>query len=282
MVKILADSFNVATGDRITTFVIDRFPKPLLAELGTHRMFSRNAASSRAIPIAKVIQRIKEDPYIPIFTKNQKGMQGKVGDRIFQIAARNEYLKAMKAAIAQAEVMDKLGVHKQNTNRILEPYMYVPVIITATEWENYFNLRCDEATHPDFRLLARQMKDLYINNEPKELNPGEWHIPFSDGLINREKFSLQESLMIASARAARISYTTHDGKFDFDCDFDLHDMLVEDGHYSPLEHSAMAVNHKNKEFPEYSKIKSCIEINTRNYRGWFSYRAHIETGIAIN
>ena len=301
MVKILADSLNVATGDRITTYQIGRFPYLMLAEAGTHRIlnsdgmdepiterlnpfgqeFARNSGSSRAIPIKKVIDRVREDPYIPIFTKKQKGMQGEVGNRIFQVSGKYLWLKALEQTISIVEEMEKLGVHKQNANHLLKPWMHVPIIVTGTEWANFFNLRCDEKTHPDFQSIAREMKRQYDDSKPKELQPGEWHIPFSDGLMERDQFTFREKLKIATARSARISYATHDGIFDYDRDFALHDMLLADRHQSPFEHSAMAVAWKDKVCPEYSKLPSGQEINTRNYRGFLSYRAHLEQNIDV-
>jgi thymidylate synthase ThyX len=283
--KILADSLNVATGDRITTFEL-KFPKCLLAELGTHRMLSKNAGSSRAIPIKKVIEKIKEDPYIPQFTRNQRGMQGEIGDAIFQVSAKHLWMQQLDAAIKTAIAMDNLGVHKQNANRVLEPWMYVPVIITGTEWDNFFNLRCAEATHPDFRAIAQEMRETYKVNHPRELSPGEWHIPFSDGLMNRGQFTFKDCLKIATARAARVSYTTHDGKFDYERDFDLHDMLLEEKHQSPFEHSAMAMWEKTN-LSMYSRLKPFdngapgLKVNTRNFQGFLSYRAHLESGINV-
>ena len=279
MVKILADSLNVATGDRITTFEL-KMPKCLLAELNTHRMLSKNAGSSRAIPIKKVIERIKEDPYIPQFTKHQKGMQGEIGDRIFQVSAKHLWMKQLDAAIQTALDMEQLGVHKQNANRVLEPWMYVPVIVTGTEWSNFFNLRCAEPTHPDLRAIAREMKRQYDENEFKHLYPGEWHIPFSDGLMDRNQFKFRDALKIATARSARISYATHDGVFDYDRDFGLHDRLLEEEHKSPFECSARAVTSKS-EYPEYSYLNAGTLVNTRNYRGWLSYRAHLEQNIDV-
>jgi hypothetical protein len=306
MVKILADSLNVATGDRITTFQIDRFPYLLLAECGTHRIlnadgmeepiterlnpfgqeFARNSGSSRAIPIQKVIDRVKADPYIPIFTKKQKGMQGEVGDRIFQVSGRNLWLKALDNVIAIVEDMDKMGVHKQNANHLLKPWMYVPVVVTGTEWDNFFNLRCDEKTHPDFQVIAKEMRSLRAASKPDELRPGEWHIPFSDGIMNRNQFKFRDALKIATARSARISYTTHDGMFDYDRDFALHDMLLADSHRSPFEHSAMAVEHNVDDNPVIDKLfwwnKEVDRVlSTRNYRGFYSYRSFLEDGIDV-
>jgi thymidylate synthase ThyX len=284
MVKIIADSLNIETGQQITTFVIERMPKCLLAELNTHRMLSRNAASSRAIPIEKVIQRIEEDPYIPQFTRNQKGMQGEIGDKQFQEEAELKWLRAMDYAIAEAQRLSEMGVHKQNANRLLEPFMYVPVVVTGTEWENFFKLRCAKPTHPDLRNIAREMADLYIWANPKDLRPGEWHIPFVDDLHNPTPggslIPFADALKISSARCARISYTTHDGRYSFERDFGLHDLLVKEGHFSPLEHSAVAIASKTDK-PEYGYLKDGKEVYTRNFRGFYSYRAHIEDGYDV-
>jgi hypothetical protein len=307
MVKILADSLNVATGDRITTFQIDRFPYLLLAEVGTHRIlnsdgmdepiterlnpfgqeFARNSGSSRAIPIQKVIDRVKADPYIPIFTKKQKGMQGKVGDRIFQVSGRHLWLKALDEMIKIVESMEAMGMHKQNANHLLKPWMYVPIIVTGTEWKNFFNLRCDEKTHPDFQKIAKEMKSQYDANKPDELHPGQWHIPMSEGLAKSHGSSImkfKDALKVATARHARLSYATHDGEFSFDRDVSLHDGLVKDEHKSPFEHSAMAVDQKIPGYPEYAEIETgdaFYVVNTRNYRGFYSYRGHLEDSIDV-
>ena len=280
-VKILADSRNIVTGDRITTFELN-FPRPLLAEINTHRMLSSNAGSSRAIPIKKVIEKIIKDPYIPQFTKNQKGMQGQLFDTEIQKDAESVWLESMNVAIDQAQKLIDLNIHKQNVNRLLEPWMYVPVLVTGTEWRNFFNLRCAEATHPDFRSIAREMKVLYDDNEPNKLELGQWHIPFTDNVIkNHNLFKFTDALKVATARAARISYTTHDGVYDYDRDFQLHDILLEEKHYSPFEHCAKAVFINRCDTPEYAVLNDETRVNTRNFRGWFSYRGHIEQNIEV-
>jgi len=174
-------------------------------------MLSRNAASSRAIPIEKVIERITEDPYIPTWTANQRGMQGKlIDDDELKYQGDREWLAAMERAIYFTRSLMRRGIHKQNANRLLEPFMRVPVIVSGTEWDNFFKLRCDESTHPDFRSVAIEMQQLWEESQPTRLKPGEWHTPyFAAG--ERSK-SLFLRLKIAVARAARISYTTHNGK----------------------------------------------------------------------
>jgi thymidylate synthase ThyX len=291
-VQILADSLNTATGDRLTTFLLPRFPKCLLAELNTHRMLSRNAASSRAIPIEKMIERVNDDPYIPQWTINQKGMQGKVaGKKLFIEEANLKWFRALNNAADEAMRVSRMGIHKQNANRLLEPFMRVPVIVSGTEWNNFFKLRCDESTHPDFRSVAREMQQAYKESTPAQIKPGGWHIPFGDRIEPGTSFA--DKLRIATARHARISYTSHDGNHSVAKDLELHSNLLSDGHLSPFEHCAMASGEVltindwriegNYFKPGNTKVDcySTNSVNTRNYRGFYSYRAHLEDGVSV-
>lgn len=270
-VEILADSLNVETGDRLTTFLIHKMPKCLLAELNTHRMFSRNAASSRAIPVKKVIEQVQKDPFIPHWTLNQKGMQG-----VEEVPAETHYAAELRwlgfrdDAIREADYMSSvLGLAKQNINRILEPWMHVPVLVTATDWDNFWELRCHPAAQPEFRAIAVQMREAYSDSLPVELTPGLWHIPFiAQGEIGKaiDDKPFLYYLKIATARAARVSYTTHDGEFNYAKDFDLHDRLLIEKHLSPFEHSAKALP---------------VKARCRNFSGFMSYRAHLEDRVTI-
>jgi len=299
VIKILADSLNIATGDRITTFLLERFPYTLIQEPATHRMLrwsshcvvgdlnpfgetvSRSSASSRAIPISKIIERILEDPFIPTWTAKQKGMQGKfdVLDEGQIVAANDSWRKMMYAAIEQANILDEVGIHKQHANDLLKPFMRIPILVTGTEWDNFFNLRCNKETvRPEFYEQAVAMKDAYDESSPDKLTPGEWHIPFSGRLD--KNLDLATKLKICTARDARLSYASHDGVFDQERDIQLHDLLVAEGHMSPLEHSAMAATSKS-EHPDYSYLATGDLVNTRNYRGFLSYRAHLELGVEL-
>lgn len=153
--EIIADSKN-EFGDRITTFVLT-FPRFILAELNTHRVFSRNSASSRAIPFAKMVKMVEEDPFIPIaWQKDHKGMQGTEYFDEFQMAShpynftpitevlKGRWLKARDRAKVVAENLSNDGLTKQLCNRLLEPFMWHTAIVTATEFENFFNLRCPQ------------------------------------------------------------------------------------------------------------------------------------------
>lgn len=157
--EIIADSKNEA-GDRITTFVLT-FPRIILAELNTHRVFSRNSASSRAIPFKRMLEMVTNDPFIPIaFQKDHKGMQGTeyftkddgktelVGGGFHSDLDKvtSNWLTGRDFAVKSAEAASEMGVTKQLCNRRLETYMWHTAIVTATEFENYFKQRCPQYT----------------------------------------------------------------------------------------------------------------------------------------
>lgn len=212
--KVVADS--ICNGHRITTMLCT-FPRFILSEVNTHRMFSRNSASSRAIPFEKMVKMVEEDPFIPIaWQKDHKGMQGT--EYLNNEELKWNWLEAKDHAVELAKILSRKGVTKQICNRLLEPFMWHTCLITATEWENFFELRCPQyrSYDRDSKVLFRSKKDflkfkgcpndpsgiLYFlkHNEsqaeihiqalaesmwdamnesvPKELKEGEWHIPF--------------------------------------------------------------------------------------------------------
>lgn len=235
---VLADS--TYGGRRLTTMVCC-FPRIVLSEFNTHRVFSRNSASSRAIPVQKQIRSVLEQPFVPLkFGKNKRGMQSSEyleGDD--EVRAVEEWLSARDSAVHHVRTLvDDLNVHKQWANRILEPFLFHTVIVTATEWDNYFNLRASSDAQPEIQKVSVAMKKAYEESTPKVLAQGGWHLP----LIFEE--DLTEGLMpsqiakISAARCARVSYLTHDGKRDLSKDLELYNRLVSAGHMSPLEHVA--------------------------------------------
>lgn len=276
-VSILADSLNVETGDRATTFLLHRFPKCLQAELNTHRALSRSSASSRAVPIKKMIERIKADPYIPAFTANKPGMSGDPIDSVKRQMAESIYRAAMDSAISSALWLESEGIHKDMANRLLEPFMRIPIIVTATEWDNFFRLRTAENVQPDFRAVAIEMEQLHAMHSPVEIRTGEWHIPFREADLPSEPISshpleawmvpTQYCLIFSAARCAWISYASHDGDRSFEKAESTHGKLISDGHASPLEHQLMAFN------------KNATPNMTRNFRGFVPYRHFAEKGI---
>ena len=275
--KIIADSID-KKGKRITSFVVT-MPRIVLAELNTHRTLSRNSASSRAIPFAKMLDMVNKTPFIPIkWMKEHTGMQGSEyftdENEIAQL--EKTYLEGRDNAIKTAESLSNLGLTKQIVNRGLEAYMWHTVIITATEFENYFALRAHEAAEIHIQKLAFLMLEEMNNSTPKLLQPGEWHIPFGDNMDEtkiidilegetKSNFPIKEELenikiKIATARCARVSYTVvgEEGKPDnYENDIKLHDRLLSMGHLSPFEHCAQCTDNEGW---------------SGNFQGWTQYR----------
>jgi thymidylate synthase ThyX len=274
-VKILLDSIN-SSGDRLTTFELT-YPRFIHSEFMTHRMFSRNSASSRAIPIEKMIERVESDPVIPVYWgKNQKGMQAieeLEGD--FRDASISRWLRARDQAIIDARALIHYGVHKQIVNRLLEPWMWITVICSATMYENFFKLRCHPDAQPEIQKLAYMMRDEYRTSTPNPMYDGECHLPLLPDLkelivgflgtneaipATSGRFPSCYLRKISVGRCARVSYLTHHGTRDPQADIELHDRLLSSGHWSPFEHVAYAAPG---------------EISG-NFHGWVQYRKQFE------
>lgn len=260
--KIIADSIT-EDGNRLTTMQL-MDPRFIHAEFMTHRVFTRSASSSRAIPIAKMIESIRKDPAMPIhWGKNQPGMQAdEEVDDSTRYRASQIWLGAMDNACKSAEALASLGVHKQIANRLTEPFQHIHVVVTATEWDNFFALRDHKNAQPEFQELAGQMHELYKTNTPKFVAFGDWHLPYtqeSDGAV-------PSRIIKSAASCARVSYTNHDGKEStWEEDVNLYERLTtaDPPHMSPVEHQAMAVP-GNKFFA--------------NFRGWRQHRWELERG----
>ena len=242
--EIIADSIS-PRGHRATTMEV-QFPRFVLAEFNTHRAFSRNSASSRAIPIKKQIAAIKENPVYPlVFGTAKPGMQAgpplEPGTKEYRKALR-WWNFSMSASLKAAAALDKVGVHKQVTNRILEPYMWHKVIVTSTDWENFFNQRCSSLAQPEIDKIACMMRDVLEVSSPRPLDYGQYHLPY----VQRDELDLpiEFQIAISIARCARVSYLTHDKIVDRAKDFALFMRLVTETppHYSPLEHVCTPVN----------------------------------------
>lgn len=266
--KIIADSIGPKTA-RLTTLEL-KYPRFIHAEFMTHRQFSRNASSSRAIPVERQIEAIIEDTAMPIhWGKNQKGMQADeendaliygdfceldmIDNTLEGITAEAAWLKARDRAIEIAEGFVRAGYHKQVVNRLLEPFSHIHVVMTTSALDNFFGLRRHPDAQPEIKALADVMYEAVQGSTPTFLNPGEWHLPY---ITERERSYLaspenvqyadvpmtQDDLIKASvARCARVSYKTHDGKDPtMSADLALYDRLVGSTplHASPAEHQA--------------------------------------------
>ena len=214
----------------------------MLAELNTHRVFSRNSASSRAIPVARQIERVLDDPAMPVeFGGKQAGMQaGPPLEGAALDAARIAWLDARDAAVESARQLAALGVHKQVVNRLLEPFMWHTVIVTATDWDGFWLQRCSPLAQPEIRIVAGAMRDAFDASTPAPVEPGEWHLPFITGADRAEVSDIDVLRKISAARCGRVSYLNHAGRRDLDDDLRLYARFVEaqPAHASPLEHVA--------------------------------------------
>jgi len=241
--KVLADS--IASGVRLTTLQVT-FPRFVLAEFNTHRVFSRNGASSRAIPVEKRMELVLGEPFVPAaFERNQKGMQG--GDALTgddDAEARAAWLELLDASKRCTERMLKTKTHKHWANRPLDLFAWYTCIVTATEWENFFALRNHAAASPEMQSCAQVMKSAMAQSTPRLLGPGDWHLPLVDGDMGDFTWAksrdagLLDLAKVSCARCARVSYLTHEGLRDVKADLALHDRLLESGHMSPFEHAA--------------------------------------------
>lgn len=278
--QIIADSINPC-GNRLTSYVLE-YPRFIHSEMMTHRVFSRNASSSRAIPIERVIQQTLDNPALPVWWgRNQSGMQAKEElpstpshdeQESKQECARRLWLEARDSAVRAARALAGLGLHKQIVNRVLEPWHHIRVILSGTEFENFFALRAHRDAQPEIQELARLMLDAYNVSSPRELQPGEWHIPFGQRMDERRLTELVRQpetpspaalldlkLRVAIARCARVSYYNFDGKDDYAADLSVCERLFGSTprHLSPTEH-----------------VAQCLGVPERvgNFTGWRQYR----------
>ena len=324
--EIVADSIN-QQGHRITTFLLT-YPRFIHSELMTHRVFSRNSASSRAIPFEKMVKLVEEDPFIPIaWQSKHTGMQGHEyldGDSEQKLLI-NKWLEARDLVVQQAKLLDNSNVTKQLCNRLLEPFMWHTTLVTSTEFSNFFKLRCPSyceeaqfAGGPYFfeskkdylkyfpkgvnftpldwfkintsqaeihiQALAESMWDAMNESNPKQLESGQWHLPFSDKIDDGKlaqsispnealiysNTSLQElKLKVCVSRCARLSYINHDGEIDYQKDIKLHDRLLEDKHCFD-EKTEILTKDGWKYFTEisYNSLIAQVNVKTGEFCGF--------------
>lgn len=285
---VIADSIS-DQGIRITTFQL-RYWRAIHAELMTHRVFSRNAGSSRARPSKAIIEQVANDPWGPIvWGLNEPGMQANnLADIDVEMQSLWSWRNIAKRAANSATVLLNLGLHKQIVNRVLEPFTYIDVVVTATDYANWFALRLDKDAQPEIQQLAQAMKDAMDLSEPVLLNPGEWHLPYITAndyaeaqnhvsyVISKDRPETLLDLLkkISAARCARTSYKAFDGKVaSIDDDLSLFDKLMSGNlkHASPTEHQAT---------PDYinywdGEIEFVSPWLHGNFKGWVQYRKTI-------
>lgn len=242
--RILLDSIG-PTGARLTTWELT-YPRFVHAELMTHRSFSRNSSSSRAIPIEKLIAKVVEDPALPVeWGKNQAGMQAKeLLDEETAAKCKDVWLRGRDEMVKIAYELNALGLHKQLVNRVIEPWMHITVLVSATNFMNWYGLRAHAEAQPEIAWVAKEMIREITKSTPKQLSKDEWHLPLmpdKQDLI-LAGFPLYEILMICAGRCARVSYLTHEGKREPKADLILAERLLKSGHMSPFEHAGKALD----------------------------------------
>lgn len=281
-VEVILDSIS-PDNIRLVTIRL-RYWRPIHSELMTHRVFSRNARSSRAVPVATLL---KEDPYTPEFGKNQKGMQA--GDvlapRDLEDAQR-VWTNLIASTRQHVQQLIDLGVHKQWANRPLEWFGWIDVLVSSTDWANWFELRDHPDAAPEIHELARLIRQAMDNSSPKTLSWSEWHLPYileeewedPIGGIIRVGESLERLKVLSAARCARISYKPFNGEADYVKEKERFDHLVVSTpvHASPTEHQATP---DWKVMIDLGKGQS-IEVwqepsNHGNFVGWKQFRKEI-------
>lgn len=268
--KVICDSM-APCGVRLTTMEL-RYPRFIHSEFMTHRAFSRNARSSRAVPVARMLAEVRDEPVIPIsWGSNRKGMQaGEEFDGEHAAECERRWLNARDNAASAAEGLLKLGIHKQHVNRLLEPFSHIDVLVTATDWDNFFALRMHPDAQPEMVNLAYAMYRAMGESEPAPVGPGGWHLPYILQADWREAEAEsvweagQAMAKVSAARCRRISYAPWDGSdASIEADLARFDEMVRARpiHASPLEHQAMATGDAG--------------VRSGNFRGWVQFRQSI-------
>ena len=301
--KVVADSISSITGVRLTTFEVE-CPRFILPEINTHRMISKNCSSSRAIPVEKMLEQIEENMAVPTyFGKNKSGMQA-CEEVNFSDLAKKFWIMCGKSALADSKVILRdFGLHKQISNRITEPYQMVKILLTATEWDNFFNLRIHPTAQPEIAMLAYKMYQAMISSTPKVLKCGDWHLPYvdmvdvdgdgeyqyfsSDG-EKIQQIDIDTAIKVSVSCSAQTSYRKNDQSIEKA--ERIFDMLINTDviHASPFEHVACPIRPLSKDNQEWFNVNVPEEPETwqdgvthvtkdgslwsGNFKGWVSYR----------
>ena len=286
---IIADS--VSSNNRITTLELE-YPRFILSELNTHRMLSKNSASSRAIPVDKMHEQVLKKPAVPVhWGKNQAGMSAERElDETETAAVKGVWLSARDQMVSYSRVLQQTGLHKQVANRITEPWMMMKTVVTATEWTNFLWLRDHKDAQPEIKTLAVCVREALLASVPNRLKPGEWHTPYVDSTLDEngvrcywvgdEQVDADTAKMVSASCCAQVSYRRQDdsvvkAKTIFD-------KLInsEPVHASPVEHQATPMVEPIDYLlgpwePGITHVDRDFNFWSANFRGWIQYRKTI-------
>lgn len=285
--KVITDSIT-DYGHRLTTMEVTHH-RFVLAEENTHRVFSRNSASSRAIPVEKQLERFMHDAAYPVeWPSEQPGMSGGEGlgagdheDALRLFDEAHFQIGTLVNAYLLRHPDKSTRLHKSLINRLLEPMQWHTVIISATAWQNFFNQRCHPAAQPEMRVAAEAIRDAMAASTPVLLHPGEYHMPYiRDDERDRDPAVLRQ---VSAARCARVSYLTHDGVRDIAEDLKLYERLTraDPMHASPLEHVATPAlwNEHCVDIAMPGENDKVLELHlpkVGNFIGWQQLRLEVE------
>lgn len=294
------------------------FHRFILSEVNTHRVLSRNYQSSRAVPVPKLIEQVRNNPAMPVhWGKNQAGMVANEQMEDYADFGKGEYQWSGAAvhAAERAETLYKQGYHKQIVNRLLEPFMWTRGVITATRegWNSVFALRCHPDAQPEFQALAYKIKEAIENSKPQMLKPGGWHLPYIESFWGRPgsgygdrqyfpiflqtkeekstrtwnaEYSLPDVIKISTSCCAQVSYRQLDDSLEKA--IKIYDMLnlPEGGkfkkdpcHFSPCEHQACVLGDKDRGFFGEGGFGLNGNFGTLGQTKWGQYRKILEKGL---
>lgn len=254
--EILADSAN-PNGDRLTTFEIT-FPRMVLADITRHRMLSYSIESTRAVPVEKRIEMVRDHPFVPMMRERATGMgRGALLGGEAQRFAEQHWIKAAHAAAYYAQ--DLLHTEKGLVGRLLEPFSWVTGIISGTEWENFFALRCDEGAQMELQIIAEMMRDAYDASTPSLLQWGQWHLPLISEQEHRGIYPMIAPSFLAgvsAGRCAAVSYARHAIDEAPGVSHERWEKRLRPAaHWSPAEHPAMAHEGRAGNFTGFQQLR---------------------------
>lgn len=255
-VKLLADS--VYGHSRVTTFELE-YPRWIHSELKTHRVFSSNSASSRAIPLNSMIDLVIDKPAIPQWTMNQKGMSGKPTDDTTRAFATAIWIDARDKMIDYVKRLQELGIHKQNANRLLEPFQHIKTILTGTDFDNFFKLRISNAAQPEICELATRMKEIYEKNIPLALGEDLVHCPYATNGVTYKSNIIEQYTSVALC--AQVSYRKENSSAEAVNRIINNLIGGENIHASPFEHICIpdtSINPRGN-LRNFKQLRHCIE-----------------------
>jgi hypothetical protein len=282
-------------GKEIITFSL-KYGLIIHAEVLRHKLLNHSVKSNRAIPCKNIRREVLDDPYVPVhFGSNQPGM---VADKEhpFQKLVRNTWKAARYPAVGVHWFLDKIGVHKEVCNRLLNPWQWVRETLTGTELDNFYNLRLHRDAQKDVYVLAKAMYQAQEKSSPELLQAGEWHVPYvgtyrEGGKLvyadtNGDRISSEEAIKCSAARCARSSYDKHDGtSTNLKNDLKLYQRLIDSdpAHASPCEHIGTPMEYPEIEMDQGIEYYDDTNVGwshvdkegffwSGNFKGWIQYR----------